>query len=45
MKRSKASKQVKEQEDKEVCDRCDMDVNECECWELDAIEEMMREEW
>lgn len=28
----------------EVCKRCDMDVNECECWELDAIEEMMRDD-
>ena len=31
-------------DDDEVCKRCDMDVNECECWELDAIEEMMRDD-
>ncbi len=34
-----------EDEDIEICRRCDMDLNECECWEIDAIDEMMREEW
>jgi hypothetical protein len=45
--KQQVKKQVKEQEEykEEVCKRCDMEVNECECWELDAIEEMMREEW
>jgi hypothetical protein len=47
----KAKQPVKKQvevevEDKEeICKRCEMDVNECECWEQDAMDEMMREEW
>ena len=43
----KAKQRVNEQEEdkEEVCKRCDMDINECECWELDAREEMIREEW
>ena len=34
-----------EDDDEEICKRCDRDVNECECWENDAIQEMMREDW
>lgn len=33
------------EDDDAICKRCEMDIGECECWELDAIERMMREEW